>query len=136
MLNKAIEALKDGVCLAVYNPNINTFKTYAGSGVKPLVRAISADRELFAGAFAADKTVGRAAALLFVYAGVSEVYGAVMSEPAAEALAEYGVKFSYGRFVPNILDRTGAGVCPMEKFASRCAAPQAAWALFSERLLG
>jgi len=131
-----MEALQEGASLAVYNPDTDTLRTCEGRGIKTLAEAIGGDKGFFAGALAADKTVGRAAALLFVYAEVAEVYGAVMSESAAEVLKEYGIKFSYGRLVPNILDRTGSDVCPMEKLAAGCPAPFAAWELFSAQTLG
>lgn len=64
---------------------------------------------------AADKVVGKAAALLFVLAGVKEVYAQVMSEKALNSLLAHGVQATYDQLVPSIINREGTGPCPMER---------------------
>lgn len=64
---------------------------------------------------AADKIIGKAAAMLFVKAGVKEVYGSVMSSSAAELLQKYNIPCSWGTLTDKIINRKGDGVCPMEQ---------------------
>ena len=50
------------------------------SGVSPLTEWLRKDPELLRGASIADRVIGKAAALLMLYAGVKEVYADVISE--------------------------------------------------------
>ncbi len=83
-------------------------------GVAPLLECIDSGRDMrfFS---AADKAVGKAAAMLFVLLGVSEVYADVMSEPAKNILDVCRVKYSCNTSVKYIINRAGDGMCPMEK---------------------
>ena len=56
------------------------------SGVSPLTEWLRKDPELLRGASIADRVIGKAAALLMLYAGVKEVYADVISEHAAVCL--------------------------------------------------
>lgn len=64
---------------------------------------------------AADKIVGKAAAMLFVSVGVREVYACVMSEQAVKVFLKYGVQHSCDTLTQAIINRTGTGLCPMEQ---------------------
>ena len=72
---------------------------------------------------AADRLIGRAAALLLLAAGVKAVYGEVMSEEAHRLLSDAGVRTEYGTLVPKILNRAGTAPCPMEKAAAAVTDP-------------
>ena len=82
-------------------------------GVKPLVEFIDGGKN-FCGYFAADKVVGRAAALLYAYMKINALYAGVISESALEVCNEHGIRVSYGTLVKNIINRRGDGICPME----------------------
>lgn len=64
---------------------------------------------------AADKVIGRGAALLYAKMKIREVHGSVMSEKAKEIFELYSVPFSYDTLVPCIINRNGDGMCPVEK---------------------
>ncbi len=64
---------------------------------------------------AADKVIGRGAALLYAKMKIREVHGSVMSEKAKEIFDLYSVPFSYDTLVPYIINRRGDGMCPVEK---------------------
>lgn len=66
------------------------------------------------GYFAADKVVGKGATLLYVLLGVEEIYAHVISKAALSVLDSYGIKCAYGTLVPNIINRKGDGICPIE----------------------
>ena len=81
-------------------------------GLAPLIRLLDTNESLQDMA-AADRLIGRAAALLLLAAGVKAVYGEVMSEEAHRLLSDAGVRTEYGTLVPEILNRAGTAPCPM-----------------------
>lgn len=83
-------------------------------GIVPLIHFLSEDI-YFKGACAADKVIGKAAALLLVLAGVKRVYAPVMSESGLYILSYYGILASCDICVPTILNRAGTGPCPIEE---------------------
>lgn len=108
-LERAVSALAGhSVCLCGGGRTL----TGDGRGVAPLIALIDSGADL-SGMSAADVVVGKAAALLLAYAGVKEVYGKVMSDPA-EALAKLCIPASWGERTPYIINRRGDGMCPME----------------------
>ena len=104
-----------------------------GRGVSPMMRFIGEHREL-SGWSAADIVVGKAAAALFVKAGVSAVYGGVMSRAGAEYLAAHGVKTACGTLTERIMNRQGTGLCPMEQAVSGISDPEECYTALCERL--
>lgn len=74
----------------------------------------------------ADKIVGKAAALLFVYLGVKCVYADVMSEGAELVFKEFGIEYSFGTKTKNIINRKGDGLCPMENAVINIGTPEKA----------
>lgn len=96
-------------------------------GVKPLLDWLDSGRD-FRGFSAADKVVGKAAAFLYVLLGVREVRAPVMSGGAAETLARYGVLFRCDTLSPEIRNRAGTGLCPMEQAVRDAGAPEEALA--------
>jgi hypothetical protein len=83
-------------------------------GIAPMVEFISNSTDL-KGFAAADKIVGKAAAMLFALAGVSAVYADVMSETAIAVFEKYQIQFTCSVLTENIINRTGTGLCPMEE---------------------
>lgn len=82
-------------------------------GVEPLLRWADEGRDL-SGRCAADKAVGKATAFLYQLLKIDFVYTPLISVPAAEVLTKAGIGFEAGLTVPNILNRTKTGFCPME----------------------
>ncbi len=102
-------------------------KIYASekAGIAPMVDFISGGVNV-RGFSAADKIVGRAAALLFVLAEVSEVYAEVMSAGGAEVLGHHGIPCAWGELTDAIVNRAGTGPCPMEDAVRNLSDPGAA----------
>jgi hypothetical protein len=71
----------------------------------------------------ADRVIGRGAALLLVKAGVTRVFASIMSEPAREVLRDAGIDAGCDRLVPNIINRTGTGICPVEQLTASISNP-------------
>ncbi len=86
------------------------------------------------GASIADRVVGKAIALLAVYAGIGEVYAEVLSQKAKKVLKENGINCEWNRMVDNILDFNRSGVCPFEKTAEAISDPKRAYLTFKELL--
>lgn len=87
--------------------------TSSKRGVKPLLDWLD-ERADLRGFSAADKVVGRGAALLYGLLGVRAVYADVLSQEARAALEHCGIVASCGNCVPRIVNRSGTGYCPIE----------------------
>ena len=87
--------------------------TSDAGGVAALVGWLSDGVDL-AGFAAADRVVGRAAALLYAAAGVRAVHAVLAGEQAGAILEQHGIAFTAERTVSRILNRPRTGPCPME----------------------
>lgn len=92
------------------------------SGVRPLMQW-TAEKINVKGCCAADKIVGKAAALLYVGLGVREVYASVMSRRGEETLKKHGIEAIYGELCEDIRNRTDTDICPMEKAVREAETP-------------
>jgi len=99
-------------------------------GIRPPLRWLREDPGILRGAYAADRVIGKAAALLFAHGGVRSLWAARMSEAARDFLQTTGIVFDYGELVPAILNRDGTGLCPMEQRAMGIDDPGEAFELF------
>lgn len=93
------------------------FITDDGKGISPMIKLISCGKNL-KGFSVADLIVGKAAAMLFVKAGIVCVHGKVMSKSAIIYLEKHNVKYSYDDITDMIINRQGTDICPMEKAVS------------------
>ena len=67
------------------------------------------------------------AALLLVKGGAREVYAQVISSGALEVLRSVGIETSFDKEVPNIINRTGTDICPVEKLTASTSSPDEAY---------
>lgn len=84
-------------------------------GVAPIIEKIDTDPDFFKGASAADRVIGKAAAMLLEKYGVSEIYAKVTSKYAVAYLNDKKTVLTYDIKVNHIINRSGADMCPMEK---------------------
>ena len=82
----------------------------------------------------ADVIVGKAAAMLFVKSGISEVYGEVMSEAGSAYLQEHEIPCTYGTLTEKIINRKGDGICPMEQTVAELDNPEEGYKALKERM--
>lgn len=108
-LNRAKQLLQEGAALAIVNGGGEL--TFNERGIKTLLSLQSGS---LAGAFVADKVVGKAAAMMMVRGGAIEVYAEIISEPALEVFKNHKTVCLYREVVPNIINRDKTGICPME----------------------
>jgi len=111
-LVKAIEMLREGnytcvICLG------DVTHCSRRRGVAPLLELLENGTEL-KGFQAADRVVGKAAAMLYVLLGVAGVHAGVISESAKAVFDKAGIPCFYDKCVPAIFNRTMTGFCPME----------------------
>lgn len=107
--------------------------THDGRGISPMMEFLAAGRDL-RGFSAADLVVGRAAAMLFVLAGVRSVYAETMSEGAREYLLAHGIPAEYGELTEGIRNRAGTGSCPMEAAVRGIDAPEEGYRVLAETI--
>lgn len=102
-------------------------------GISPMMDYMASGRDL-RGFSVADRIVGRAAALLFVRAGIAAVYAATISRGGLNVLTAGGIPAEYGALTDCIRNRAGTGLCPMEQAVAGTADPEEAYRLIGERL--
>ena len=118
-LRNLIEILHREGCSCVIGKG-EKVSLYHQRGVKDLLYLLKTSPETLAGAMVADKVIGKGAAALMILGGVVAVHGDVVSEPAAGLLAQAGIPLNYGKLVPNIINRAGTGICPVETLCMEC----------------
>ena len=109
------------------------FFTDDGRGISPMIRLIEEGRDL-RGYAVADIIVGKAAAMLFIKAGIRAVYGAVMSRAGYDFLQQHGIPCTYGTLTETIINRKGDGVCPMEQTVALIDDPEEGTTALKKRL--
>lgn len=82
-------------------------------GVAPLAEFIWRGTDI-SGFSAADRVVGKAAAMLMIKAGITEVFALTISENAEKLLKNHGVRVSFKTRTEQILNHDNTGACPME----------------------
>ena len=85
-----------------------------GRGISPMMKFIAEGKDL-TGYSAADVIVGKAAAMLFVKAGIVCIHGETMSESGKAYLDTHGIPCTYDILTEKIINRQGTDICPMEK---------------------
>lgn len=112
-LKFALEILKQGDYTCVLTDGSETV-TSKERGVLPLIKLYDSKKD-FSAFSAADKVIGKAAAMVYVLLGVKEIYSLVISDAAAVVFSCNGIAFYCDKKVPRILNRTNTGFCPMEE---------------------
>lgn len=102
-------------------------------GVRPLLELLDRGMDL-RGFCAADKVVGRAAAMIYCLMGIRALCAVVISESALSVLHSHGIETEYDRLVPGIRNRTDTGPCPMEQVTSGVDDPQEALCVIRQKL--
>ena len=131
-LRKARELLKsNNLTCAVCKED----KAYTSTdrGVKPLVLWYESGTDM-KNASAADKVVGKAAAMLYALLGIKRIYAGVISKPALQVLNRYGIYTEYKTLVDAIINRQGDGICPFEQAVLKIDHPTAAYEAIRQKM--
>lgn len=121
------ELTRTGLSLMIYRGEEVIFSS-RGHGIVPLLEAVEAiGRDGLRGSIVVDKIVGRAAALLALYIGASEVHAGLISAGARELLTRCGLRHHFGRESSIIMGWGGSGVCPFEGLVADIDDPEEAY---------
>ncbi len=102
-------------------------------GIAALLRLLSEGTDL-RGYTAADPVVGKAAALLYVKAGIADLHAGTISKGAKAILELYGVPYSFDILTDHIINREGTDICPMERTVLAIDDPEAAFLALQKKL--
>ena len=132
-LRRAKEALDadETVTLAVCSDGELTVSRE--KGIRPLL-ALAQDGADLKDACAADRIVGKAAAMLYALMGVKEVYAQVLGKKGSAVLERYGIAYAYDTLTENIINRSGTGLCPMEEAVKDVEEPREAFAAIEKKV--
>ena len=126
---KSLLSDNDYTCVIKKSDNIITSSE---RGIKPVITILKDNINALKGAVVCDKVIGRAAALLFVYGGISAVHTMVISKTALEVFEKNNISVTYDKLVNRIQNRTKTGLCPMETLAMDITSPADAYDFFSK----
>lgn len=112
-LRRAKEALDSDTAVTLAVCRGDDLTVSREKGIKPLLKLTQGDD--LRNASAADRIVGKAAAMLYALTGVEAVFAQVLSEQGRTVLKRYGIVYEYGTLTENIINRSGTGLCPMEE---------------------
>ncbi len=131
MKQQLIDRLHAEGCSCVIYNNDHTH-LFHKRGVQDLHQLLRTSPDTLLGAMIADKVVGKGAAVLMTAGGVRWVYADVISQSALEFLLTHNIEAEYGRVVPNIINRAGTDICPVEKLCMQCESIEDALTLIDE----
>lgn len=115
-----------GLTLSIVKEKQILFET-GSHGISGFLKAIEELGEGLNKASAADKVVGKAVALLCVWAGIDAVYASVMSRKARELFEENTVYAEWNELVETIVGNCMSTTCPFERLAARITDPAEAY---------
>jgi hypothetical protein len=96
-------------------------------GISGFLMAIQTLENKLEGAYVADRVVGKAIALLCVYAKIKGVHASTISKKAKQLLEENTVHVEWENLVENVLDPNKTTTCPFEKLAAKTSDPEEAY---------
>jgi len=129
---KYIDFLKQGGSLLIVKNGEIIFKSNKDN-LRPLLECIEKFKDKMVGTIAFDKLLGNAAALLFVYAKVREVYALKGSKAGVNTLERNNINYLIEKIIPCVLNNQANGLCPMEEL-SRGKSPKDFYRLVSKNL--
>ena len=100
-------------------------------GIAPLFSKLAEGGMSLKNAAIADRIIGKAMALLCLFAGITSVYGCIISNCAKNILEDSGIHTEYDKIVPYIMNRDRSDRCLMEKLVDNIEDPQKAFDVIS-----
>jgi len=126
-LETAKKRLKEGnLTLSIVKNGKVLFETVS-HGVSGFLEAVEKCGGSLEKASVADRIVGKAIALLCVYAKVRAVYAITLSRKAKAVLEENSVYYRWENVVENILGADRESVCPFERLVDEISNPLEAY---------
>ena len=128
----AIKQIQNNKAAALIIKNNQIIAQATGKGILPILKLH--DNQVLKGGSLIDKVIGRAAAFIAIDGNVQTVYGEMMSEDALQLLKNHKIPATYGKLVPQILNRDKSGLCPMEQTVLGIQSPDEALKLLRKKL--
>ena len=123
-----------GLNLLVFSGGETVFSS-GSRGILPLIEAIDGlDREGLGELVTADRIVGRAAVLLNIHLGVSEVHAMLISTGAKDMLQKHGIGFQFREETEAIKMKDGVIYCPFERMVQDISDPEEAYVKIKAKL--
>jgi hypothetical protein len=118
---------ESGLNLLVFRGGETVFSSASG-GIMPLIEAIDVlDSEGLGELVTADRIVGRAAVLLNIHLGVSEVHAILISTGAKDLLRVHDVGYHFREETDAIKMKDGVIYCPFERLVQGISNPEEAY---------
>ncbi len=117
--------------LVVYTQDKNII-TSQEHDLSPLLNYI--ENNSFKNAYAFDKTVGRAAALLYAYGNADYVYAKTISKPAIKILKKNGIQYEAENVINEIPNKSNTDICPFEKLVKNIDNPTQAYGMIYKKM--
>lgn len=134
-LTRAITLLHDHGCSCVIIPHCSPEPVICRRrGIRDLFDIFTHSLALLRGAIIADKVVGKGAAAIMAAGGIAALHTPVISRGALDLLSREGIPVTYGDAVPNIINRAGTGICPVEQLCADAVTPAECIPLIAEFL--
>jgi hypothetical protein len=105
-----------------------------GGGLKPLLNIIDELKEALNGSVVGDKILGKASALLCVYAKVGGVFTPQATKTAIAVLIRAGIPGQTDKMVPYIKNKNGDDMCPFEKMLKDIDTPEEAYKILKDNI--
>ena len=115
-----------GLTLVIVKDSRVLFESKA-HGVSAFLEALDKFWDKMRGTSVADKVIGKAIALLCIYAKVRAVYSSTISVKAKQIFENHNVHFEWDTLVEKILDAHGGDICPFEKAVMEIDNPKEAY---------
>jgi hypothetical protein len=126
--------VESGENLMVFKDGDMIFSS-SSRGVSPLLEVIDEfGVDDLRGVVTADRVVGKAAVLLNLYMGASEVHAMVISGPAKRALEKKGVHYEFWEETDAIKEKDGVIFCPFERLVQDIDDPAEAYGAIRAKL--
>ncbi|MDP6641294.1 MAG: DUF1893 domain-containing protein [Nitrososphaerales archaeon] len=104
------------------------------NGLSPFIQSINKHFQDIKESTLADKVVGKAAALLVIYAKINSVFASILSLEAAKILEHNRIPYKYDKMVDRIVNRQGTDLCPFEKKVLATSNPTEAFQCIEEMI--
>jgi len=125
---------ESGLNLLVFSGGETVFSS-GSRGIMPLLEAIDGlDKEGLGELVTADRIVGRAAVLLNIHLGVSEVHAMLITTGAKDMLDKYGIVFQFREETDAIKTEDGVIFCPFERLVQGISDPEEAYVKVKAKL--
>ncbi len=123
-MRQLIETLHREHCSLVLRDTAGHVHRFNKKGVRDLEDLLDHSPSTLHGAVIADKVIGKAAAGMMAFGGVTQVYADVLSRKAIPMLEAGHIAYDYGTLVDQIIIPQGDNRCPLEKIVDPAATPE------------